>query len=151
MGAVGVKCGDTVGGTAGASEMPNCSGMASGMAEATGIVEDCAEMAEWSWMPYGIAEAIGIYEAVEMNEAIVTPGSCWVVGAIGLADASGMLGSISIPSTKNNWNTGETMLSSKLFNHQTISHFFTCNILVKNRKKVATIFVENSHALRHFT
>jgi hypothetical protein len=46
MGAVGVKCGDTVGGTAGASEMPNCSGMASGMAEATGIVEDCAEMAE---------------------------------------------------------------------------------------------------------
>jgi hypothetical protein len=73
-------------------------------------------------MPSWIAEAIGISETVEINEAIVMCGSYWVVGAIGLTDAYGMLGAMSIPSTKNNWNTGETLLSSKSFNHHTIRH-----------------------------
>jgi hypothetical protein len=50
--------------------------MASGMAEATGIVEDRAEMSESSWIPSGIVEAIGIPEAVEMNDAIVMPKAC---------------------------------------------------------------------------
>jgi hypothetical protein len=44
-----------------------------------------------------------------------------VVGAIGLVHASGMLVGMSIHSTKNNWNIGETLLPSKSFNHQTIS------------------------------
>jgi hypothetical protein len=48
MGAVGVKCGDTGGGTTKASGMTGCIGMAFGMAEATEIVEDRAEMAESS-------------------------------------------------------------------------------------------------------
>jgi hypothetical protein len=110
------------------------------MAELTGIVEDRAKMAELSWMSSGMAEAIEIPEAVEMNEDIVTARSYWVVGGIGLAEACGMLVGMFIPSTKNNWNIGETLLSSKLFNHQTTSHFFTCNVLViKNREKVSTI------------
>jgi hypothetical protein len=58
-----------------------------------------------------------------MNEAIVMPKVCCVVRAIGLAEASGILGGMSNPSIKNNWNTGETLLSSKSFNYQTISHF----------------------------
>jgi hypothetical protein len=48
VGAAGVKCGDTGGGTAEASGMPDCTGMASGMAEPTRIVEGHAEMAESS-------------------------------------------------------------------------------------------------------
>jgi hypothetical protein len=48
MGAAGVKYGDIGGGTAEASRMPDCTGVASGMAEPTGIVEDPAEMAESS-------------------------------------------------------------------------------------------------------
>jgi hypothetical protein len=44
VGVAGVKCGDTGGGTAKASGMPDCTGMG----EATGIVEDHAEMAESS-------------------------------------------------------------------------------------------------------
>jgi hypothetical protein len=46
MGAAGVKCGDTGGGTVEASGMPDYTRMASGMAEPTGIVENHAEMAE---------------------------------------------------------------------------------------------------------
>jgi hypothetical protein len=100
MGAAGVKCGDTGGGTVEASGMPDYTRMASGMAEPTGIVENHAEMAESRWMPSRMADAIEIPEAVEMNEATVTLGLCWVVGAIGLAEASGMLVRMSIPSTK---------------------------------------------------
>jgi hypothetical protein len=44
MGAVGVKYDDTGGGTTEASGMPDCTGIA----EATGIIEDRAEMAESS-------------------------------------------------------------------------------------------------------
>jgi hypothetical protein len=44
VGVAGVKCGDTGGGTAKASGMPDCTRMG----EATGIVEDHAEMAESS-------------------------------------------------------------------------------------------------------
>jgi hypothetical protein len=51
-------------------------------------------------MPSGMAEAIRIAEAVEMNEAILMPTTCWVVGAIGLAEAFGMLVVMPIPSTK---------------------------------------------------
>jgi hypothetical protein len=100
VGVADVKCGDTGGGTTKASRMPNYTGMTSGMAEATRIVENHVEMVESSWMPSGMAEAIGIPKAVEMNETIVTPGACWVVGAIGLAEASGMLVGMSIPSKK---------------------------------------------------
>jgi hypothetical protein len=42
----------------------------------------------------------GMTDAVEMNEAIVTVGAYWVVGAIRLAEASEILVGISIPSTK---------------------------------------------------
>jgi hypothetical protein len=94
VGEVGVKHGDIGGGTAEASRMPDGTGVASGMAKPTGIVEDHAEMAEWSWMPSGMAEAD------EINEDIVTPRACWVVGAIGLAESSGMLVVMSIPSKK---------------------------------------------------
>jgi hypothetical protein len=41
-----------------------CIGMASGMAEPTGMVRDHAKMAESDWMPF------------EMIEAIVTVGAC---------------------------------------------------------------------------
>jgi hypothetical protein len=44
VGAASVKCGDTCGSTTEASGMPNCTGMA----EATGIVEDHAKMVESS-------------------------------------------------------------------------------------------------------
>jgi hypothetical protein len=102
VGAAGVKYGDTGGGTTKASGMPDCIGLASVMAEATGIVEDRGEISESSWMSSEIAEAIGIpeAEAVEMNETIVTPGACWVVGAIGLTEASRILGGMSISSKK---------------------------------------------------
>jgi hypothetical protein len=122
VGTTGVKYGDLGRGIAEASGMPKCTGMsecigiASGMAEPIGIVEDHAKIAESSWMPSRMAQAI------EMNEAIIADGACWVVGAIGLAEASGMLMKMSIPS-KNNWNIGETLLSCKSFNHQTVSHF----------------------------
>jgi hypothetical protein len=76
VGAAGVKCGDTGGGTAEASRIPDSIGMASGMAKPIEIVEDRAEMAESSGTPSGMAEAIRILEAVEMNEAIVTSGAC---------------------------------------------------------------------------
>jgi hypothetical protein len=66
VGAAGVKRGDIGGGIAEASRMPDGTGVASGMAKPTEIVEDRAEM----------AEAIGIAEADEMNEDIVTPGAC---------------------------------------------------------------------------
>jgi hypothetical protein len=46
VGAVGIKRGDIGGGTAEASRIPNCTGVASGMAEPTRIVDDHAEMAE---------------------------------------------------------------------------------------------------------
>jgi hypothetical protein len=94
MGATCVKCGDIGGGTEEASRMPSGTRVASGMAKSTRIVEDRAEMAEWSWMPSGMAEAD------EINEDIVTPRACWVVGAIGLAESSGMLVVMSIPSKK---------------------------------------------------
>jgi hypothetical protein len=97
--------------------------MASGMVEPIEIVEDHAEMAESSWMPSGMARANGIPVGTEMNEAIVTAGACWVVAATGLAEASGMLVGMSIHSTKNNWNIGDTLLSTKSFNHQIVSHF----------------------------
>jgi hypothetical protein len=61
-------------------------------------------------MPSGMAKTIGITKVVEMNEAIVTAEVYWVVGAIGLVEASGMLVDMSILSTKNNWNIGETLL-----------------------------------------
>jgi hypothetical protein len=61
-----------------------CIGMASGMAEPTGMVGDRAKMAESDWMPF------------EMIEAIVTVGACWVVEAIGMIEASGMLVVMSI-------------------------------------------------------
>jgi hypothetical protein len=120
MGAASVKCGDIGGGTEEASGMPDFTGVASRMAESIGIVEDRAEMGESSWMPSGMAQAIGIAEAVEMNEATVMTRSCWVVGAIGSAEASRMLVVMSIPSTKN-WNIGETLLSSKSLYHQIVS------------------------------
>jgi hypothetical protein len=41
-----------------------CIGMASGMAEPTGMVRDHAKMVESDWMPF------------EMIEAIVTVGAC---------------------------------------------------------------------------
>jgi hypothetical protein len=44
----------------------------------------------------------GMAMAIEIPEAIVTAGTYWVVGANGLAEASGMLVGISIASTKNN-------------------------------------------------
>jgi hypothetical protein len=102
MGAAGVKYGDTGGGTTEASGMPDCTRMASVMVGAIGIIEDRGEISESSWMSSGIAEAIGISEAeaVEMNEAIVMPRACWVVGAIGLAQASWILGGMSISSKK---------------------------------------------------
>jgi hypothetical protein len=117
--ATGVKCGDLAGGTVEASgmldytRMAECTGMSecTEMAEPTEIVEDHAAMAKSSWMSSAMAEAIGIHEAVEMkaigihevvemNESIVTTRACWVVGAIGLVEASGMLVGMSIPSTK---------------------------------------------------
>jgi hypothetical protein len=79
VGAAGVKCGNIGGGTAEASGMSDSTGVASGMAEPTGIVEDHAEMVESSWMLSRMVEAIGIAETVEMNEAIVMLGACWVV------------------------------------------------------------------------
>jgi hypothetical protein len=51
-------------------------------------------------MPSGMAEAIRIANADEMNEDILIPGACWVVGAIGLAESSGMLVVMSILSIK---------------------------------------------------
>jgi hypothetical protein len=48
MRAVGVKCGDIGGGTTEASRMPDGTGVASVMAEPTGIVEDHAEMVKSS-------------------------------------------------------------------------------------------------------
>jgi hypothetical protein len=160
VGAAGVKYGDTGGGTTEASWMPGCTGMVectemfecTGMVEPTGIVEDCAVMAESSWMSSEMGEAIGIPGAVEMDEAIITARACWVVGDIWLVEASGILVGMSIPSTKNNWNIGETLLSSKSFNHQTISHFLHAMFqLQKNRKNVSTILFENSHTLSHST
>jgi hypothetical protein len=64
------------------------------------MVEDHAEMAESNWMPSGMAEAVGILEATERNEAIVKAGAGWVVGAMGLVEASGMLVVMSISYTK---------------------------------------------------
>jgi hypothetical protein len=96
MGATCVKCGDLDGGTREASRMPNCTGMA----EPTRIVEDRAEMVESSWMLSEMVVTIGIPEGVEMNEAIVMAGACWVVGAIGLVETSGMLVGMYIPSKK---------------------------------------------------
>jgi hypothetical protein len=110
VGAAGVKHGDIGGGTTESSRMSNGTGVASKIVEPTGIVEDHAEMAEACWMPSRMAEAIVIAEAVEMNEAIITPGACWVIVAIGLAKTSGMLVVMSIPSIKNNWNIGEALL-----------------------------------------
>jgi hypothetical protein len=72
VGAAGVKCGDTGGGTAEASRIPH----SIGMAKPTEIVEDRAEMAESSGTPSGMAETIRIFEAIEMNEAIATSGAC---------------------------------------------------------------------------
>jgi hypothetical protein len=100
VGATGVKHGDIGGGTAEASRMPDGTGVASGMGEPTRIVEDHVEMAESCWMPSGMAEAIVIADAVEMNEAIVTPWACWVIVAFELAETSRMLVVMSIPSTK---------------------------------------------------
>jgi hypothetical protein len=100
VGAAGVKHGDIGGGTAEASRMSDGTGVASKMVEPTWIVENRAEMAESCWMPYGMAEAIVIVEAIEMNEAIVTPWACWVIVAFELAETSGMLVVMSIPSTK---------------------------------------------------
>jgi hypothetical protein len=119
VGATGVKCGDIGGGIIEASIMPD----GTGVTEPTGILEDRAKMAESSWMPSGMAEATGIAKAIEMNEAIVMLGACWVVRAIGLAEASRMLVVMSIPSTTNNWNIGETLLSSKSLYHQTECYF----------------------------
>jgi hypothetical protein len=48
MGAASVKCGDIGGGTEEAYGMPDFTGVASRMAESTGIVEDRAEMGESS-------------------------------------------------------------------------------------------------------
>jgi hypothetical protein len=48
VGTVGVKCGDTGGGTTEASGMPDCTGMTYEMVEASGIIEDHAEMSESS-------------------------------------------------------------------------------------------------------
>jgi hypothetical protein len=48
VGVADVKCGDTSGGTTKASRMPNYTGMTSGMAEATRIVENHVEMVESS-------------------------------------------------------------------------------------------------------
>jgi hypothetical protein len=46
VGATGVKHGDIGGGTSEVSRMPDGTGVASGMAKPTGIVEDHGEMAE---------------------------------------------------------------------------------------------------------
>jgi hypothetical protein len=46
VGAVGIKRGDIGGGIAKASGIPNCTGVVSGMAEPTRIVDDHAKMAE---------------------------------------------------------------------------------------------------------
>jgi hypothetical protein len=98
----GVKHCDIGGGIAKTSRISDCIGVASEMAKLTGIVEDHAEIAESSWMPSEMIEAIEIDKVVEMNDAIVTPGACWVVGAIGSDEASGMLVIMSISSIKNN-------------------------------------------------
>jgi hypothetical protein len=136
MGAACVKWGDLSGGTTEASRMPDCTGMvectgvaecigmASRMVEPTGIVEDHAEMAESRWMPSGMAKA------TELTEVIVIAGTCWVVGAIGMAEASVMLVAMSISYTKNNWNIGETVLSitTVRFSYSSIYAIFTCNV-----------------------
>jgi hypothetical protein len=100
VGAAGVKHGDIGGGIAEASRMSDGTGVTSEMVEPTWIVENRAEMAESCWMPSGMVEAIVIVEAVEMNEAIVTPWACWVIVSFELDETSGMLVVMSIPSTK---------------------------------------------------